>query len=119
MKRAKAAAFAGALTGALVLTAAPANAHNSIVFHGSDWAAVNVAHNTITVRDGECDSNYVEAEFYYRSYSGGPVTWDHVIDGNGCPAGENVRNRYQITSYRVCETNISGAGSDCTGWRTT
>lgn len=119
MKRKRVGAFVGVLLAAVALSAAPASAHNTIQFHGSDWAAVNVAHTVITLNDGECDDNYVNAEYRYRPYQTSPILTTSFVDLNGCSAGAPQRYETEILSYRVCERRPSGSIISCTAWRTT
>lgn len=119
MKLGRIGVFAAATVGAVAFAAAPASAHATITFHGNDYGHVNQTHTSVLVYDGECDGWYAEVEFRYRNYAGGPIESGSVLDANDCSIGTNSRNRYQITSYRVCESTYGGANSSCTGWRTT
>lgn len=89
---------------ALALWGAPAQAHQMLVYHGSDWARVSSSHFTVTVQDVECDNNGVYSGF--TTVGGGFYT---VSDPDGC--SDNAGALYspdntQVASFYVCERNV-------------
>lgn len=101
--------------GLLVALAAPASAHDVLIFHGEDRALID-DHEAATAEDRECDGNIVVTEYYYTTIGGS--IYGEVADTNGCDNGEVRRSTapQRITRARVCERG-PGPTAGCTSWR--
>lgn len=87
-----------------------AQAHELYIYHGDDKAAVTADHKTISVRDGECDSHFVWAEWTAANGTTGSLT-----DANGCAGiGNQWSVPVGVSQFRLCEQAVS-----CTPWRYT
>ena len=100
----------GALTVAatpmmIALTASPAAAHYTYVYHGSDLATVSSDHNRTSLCDMENDGNPVMA---YYIYSGGRMTSYTIATYLGC----GTRSIPGISQFQLCEQ-----GEGCTPWK--
>lgn len=106
----------GALTAlaaavALIVSATPAQAHYTYVYHGSDLASVSSDHYHVSVCDREADGHAVYGEFI--NIDGLKITvWDYYPGDQVC---ETANDLVTIESFRLCE-QLSGTDS-CTAWK--
>ena len=94
----------------MTVQSAPALAHYTSIYHGSDNAWVYDGHVRLGVQDNECDGNRVYAQMYL---SNGDL-WT-LYDDNGCSQGAAfITFSITISRYRVCEASVG-----CSAWRST
>lgn len=111
MRKARLLAASGAV-GSMVVIAllpAPAQAHDTCMFHNNDSACVYSSHERIQACDGEKDGHRVRAQYYLyfnpaRQYG----NWDSY--GPGC--AYNFHPNIGVTQYRICEEVVG-----CSAWK--
>jgi hypothetical protein len=91
----------------LALTAVPAQAHYTYIYHGSDFAAVSSNHLQVSVCDRENDNHRVYADLLHSNGSRTQV-WDRF--DSVCATMSFFTT---IRQYRLCEEMVS-----CTAWKT-
>ena len=112
MRKARLLAATGAIAsiGVIAVLPAPAQAHQTCMFHNNDSACVySYSHETIQACDGEQDGHRVRAQYYvYYSIARQYGNWDSY--GPGC--AYNYAPNLGITQYRICEEEVS-----CSAWK--
>jgi hypothetical protein len=96
--------------GLLILSAGPASAHYTSIYHGSDNAWVYSSHLRVGVDDNECDGHYVYVVWI------DPFSKAHwVYNKGGCGSLAVVVDTPELISqYQLCEYSVS-----CTSWKIT
>jgi hypothetical protein len=108
--KAKALGIAAVAGVALLVSTGVAQAHEKYIYHGQDRAAVTVDHKTVSVRDMECDGNFVLVEWVDGTGATGSMR-----DANGCAGIGNERYvPAGVVQFRICE--IVGAVASCSPW---
>jgi hypothetical protein len=92
---------------------APAYAHYTYQYHGSDFASVNGGHDGISVCDLESDGHGVHVRYRIGGDDGISVLHDHNGADNGC-ATQYLGAGQKITTFQLCEHVVG-----CRPWKDT
>ena len=83
--------------GLLVLSAAPASAHYTSIYHGSDNAWVYSSHLRLGVDDNECDGHKVYVVWL------DPFSRAHTVNGSTCSSSPVVVDTPDVVvQYQLC-----------------